>query len=386
MEKKAYIMCRKAPAFRNGNMRTYRFKLYNSKRNRKLHKQINTAGLVYNHCIALHKRYYRLFGKSLNMYQLQKHLTKLKEISKFAYLKEIGSQAVQDITQRIDRAYKLFFRNLKHKIRTAPPSFKKIRKYKSFTLKQAGWKLNEAGNSITIGRERYRYVKSREINGKVKTLTVKRDALGDIYLYFVCETSDPEVLVRTGKSVGFDFGLKMFLNASDGNDIDSPLFFRQNANAIKRANRNLSRKVKGSNNRKKAKLALARLYKKIANQRDNFHWQTVNNLVGEYALICIEDLNLKSMQKRFGRKISDLGFADFVNKLKYMAHRTGASVVEIDRFYPSSQLCSDCGYQNTETKNLKIREWTCPKCGSTHNRDRNASINIEREGKRIFLA
>lgn len=367
-------------------MRTYRFKLYNSKRNRKLHKQINAAGLVYNHCIALHKRYYRLFGKSLNMYQLQKHLTKLKKISKFAYLKEIGSQAVQDITQRIDRAYKLFFRNLKHKIRTAPPSFKKIRKYKSFTLKQAGWKLNEAGNSITIGRERYRYVKSRKINGKVKTLTVKRDALGDIYLYFVCETSDPEILVRTGKSVGFDFGLKIFLNASDGNDIDSPLFFRKNANAIKRASRNLSRKVKGSNNRKKAKLALARLHKKTANQRDNFHWQTVNNLVGEYALICIEDLNLKSMQKRFGRKISDLGFADFVNKLKYMAHRTGASVVEIDRFYPSSQLCSDCGYQNTETKNLKIREWTCPKCGSTHNRDRNASINIEREGKRIFLA
>ena len=102
-------------------MRTYRFKLYKSKRNRKLHKQINTAGLIYNHCIALHKRYYKLFGKSLNLYQLQKHLTKLKKISKFAYMKELGSQAVQDIAERIDRAYKLFFRNLKHKIRTAPP-------------------------------------------------------------------------------------------------------------------------------------------------------------------------------------------------------------------------------------------------------------------------
>lgn len=367
-------------------MRTYRFKLYNSKRNRKLHKQINAAGLVYNHCIALHKRYYKLLGKSLNMYQLQKHLTKLKKISKFAYLKEIGSQAVQDITQRIDRAYKLFFRNLKHKIRTAPPSFKKVRKYKSFTLKQAGWKLNEADNSIVIGKQRYRYVKSREITGKVKILTVKRDALGDIYLYFVCETSESEVLARTGKSVGFDFGLKMFLNASDDNDIASPLFFRQNANAIKSASRNLSRKVKGSNNRKRAKLALARLHKRVANQRDNFHWQAAHRLVAEYALICLEDLNLKAMQKRFGRKISDLGFADFVNKLKYMAYRTGASVVEIDRFYPSSQLCSDCGYQNSETKNLKIREWTCPKCGSTHNRDRNASINIEREGTRIFFA
>lgn len=367
-------------------MRTYRFKLYNSKRNIKLHRQINAAGLVYNHCIALHKRYYKLFGKSLNMYQLQKHLTKLKKISRYAYMKEIGSQAVQDITQRIDRAYKLFFRNLKHKIRTAPPSFKKIRKYKSFTLKQAGWKLNEADNSIIIGKQRYHYAKSREIDGRVKILTVKRDALGDIYLYFVCETSENEVLARTGKSVGFDFGLKMFLNASDGKDIASPLFFKQNANAIKRANRNLSRKAKGSNNRKKAKLVLARLHRKVANQRDNFHWQVANKLVEKYALICLEDLNLKAMQKRFGRKISDLGFADFVNKLKYTARRTGVSVVEIDRFFPSSQLCFECGYQNTETKNLKIREWTCPKCGSTHNRDRNASMNIEREGSRIFFA
>ena len=367
-------------------MRTYRFKLYKSKRNRKLHKQINTAGLIYNHCIALHKRYYKLFGKSLNLYQLQKHLTKLKKISKFAYMKELGSQAVQEIARRIDRAYRLFFRNLKHKIRTAPPSFKRVSKYKSFTLSQSGYKYTGKDNSIIIRKQKYRFFKSREIRGKVKQLTVKRDTLCDIYVYFICENEENEVLSRTGKNVGFDFGLKTFLTASEGKDIKAPLFFRQNANAIKMANRNLSRKAKGSNNRKKAKIALARLHKKVANQRNNFHWQTANKLVGEYALICIEDLNLKAMQKRFGRKISDLGFADFVSKLKYKAHRAGASVVEVDRFFPSSQLCSDCGYRNTETKNLTIRKWTCPKCGNIHNRDRNASINIEREGSRIFFA
>ena len=195
-------------------MKTYCFKLYKAKRNRKLHRQINAAGLIYNHCIALHKRSYRLYHKSLNVYALQKHLTKLKKMSRFSYLKEIGSQAVQDITQRMDRAYKLFFRNLKRKIRTAPPSFKKVRKYKSYTLKQAGWKLLE-GNGVQIGTQKYRYFKSRAIKGTVKTVTIKRDALGDIYLYFVCETVENEGLARTGKSVGYDFGLKQFLTASD---------------------------------------------------------------------------------------------------------------------------------------------------------------------------
>ena len=122
-------------------VKTYCFKLYKAKRNKKLHKVINIAGIIYNHCIALHKRYYRLFKKSLNIYKLQKHLTKLKKIGKFSYFKEVGSQAIQDITQRIDRAYKLFFRNLKHTIRTAPPSFTKIRKYNSLALQQADWKL-----------------------------------------------------------------------------------------------------------------------------------------------------------------------------------------------------------------------------------------------------
>lgn len=366
-------------------MKTYSFKLYKSKRNRKLHKQINVAGIIYNHCIALYKRYYRLYKASLKKYDLQKHLTKLKKLDKFSFWKTVGSQAIQDITDRIDRAYQLFFRNLKHNIRTAPPSFKKIRKYKSFTLKQAGWKLLN-GNIVQIGKQNYRYFKSREIEGTVKTVTIKRDSLGDIYLYFVCETKENEVAARTGKSVGFDFGLKKFMNGSDGIDIESPLFFKQNRNAIARANRKLSRKQKGSNNRKRARLALARLHRRTANQRSAFHWHIASRLVSEYSLICLEDLNLKAMQRMYGRKSSDLGFADFVCKLKYMAGKTGSTVVEIDRFYPSSQLCSVCGYQNKKIKNLKLRKWECPHCGAKHNRDRNAAINILREGERTFFS
>ena len=231
-------------------IKTYCFKLYKSKRNKKLHKQINMAGLIYNHCIALHKRYYRLFHKSLNMYQLINHLAKLKKIPRFAYMNELGSQAVQEVAQRIDRAYKLFFRNLKHKIRTAPPSFKKASKYKSFTLKQSGYQYTGKDNRIIIRTQKHRFFKSREVAGRIKQLTVKRDTLGDIYIYFICESEDNEVLARTGKSVGFDFGLKTFLTASDGKDIEAPLFFKQNAMKIAKANKVLSRKVKGSNNRK----------------------------------------------------------------------------------------------------------------------------------------
>ena len=120
----------------------------------------------------------------------------------------------------------MFFRNLKHNIRTAPPSFKKIKKYKSYTLKQAGWKLR-SGNIIEIAKQKYRYFKSREIEGTVKTVTIKRDTLGDIYIYFVCDINENEVLARTGKSVGYDFGLKTFLYASDKKDIVSPFFSRQ---------------------------------------------------------------------------------------------------------------------------------------------------------------
>ena len=365
-------------------MRTYCFKLYKTKKNRKFHHQINAAGLIYNHCIALHKRYYRLYHKFLNVYALQKHLTKLKQLVRFSYLNEIGSQAVQDITQRINRAYKLFFKNLKQKIYTAPPSFKKVRKYKSFTLKQAGWKLLE-GNAVQIGTQKYRYFKSRDIKGRVKTVTVKRDALGDIYLYFVCETAENEVLARTGKSVGYDFGFKQFLTASDGKDWSSPLFFKQNAEAIRRAGRELARKKKGSNHRKQARLALARLYKKTVNQRKDFHFKLAHAICEEYALVCLEDLNLKGMQKRWGRKISDYGFAEFVKILEYQGSKMGTRVQKIDRFYASSQICHVCGSQNPEVKDLRVREWVCPCCGAVHDRDRNVAMNILKVGASTFF-
>ena len=359
-------------------MITYSFKLYCAKRNKKLHNSINLSGHIYNHLIALHKRYYRLYGKHLHIYKIQKHITTLKRTKRYSYWNELGSQAIQDIAERIDRAYKLFYRNLKHGIKSAPPSFKKIKKYKSFTLKQAGYKLHDDNKIIIMGQE-YKFHKSRNIEGKVKTLTVKRDALGDIYIYFVCETEKTNIEPRTGKGVGFDFGLKKFLTASNGQDIESPLFFKQNNAKLQKLNRKLSKKQRGSNNRRRAKANLARLHKKVASQRKDYHFKLAKQLSEEYALICIEDLNIKAMQRLWGKKISDLGHSQFVNTLKYQCTKTGTIVVGIPRFYPSSKTCSICGYMH-QGLILSERTWICPDCKTCHDRDKNAAMNIYRVG------
>ena len=365
-------------------MKAFKFKLYASKHNRKLSRRIEVAACIYNHCIALHKRYYRLFGRHLSENVLKKHLTNLKKQPRFHFWNELGSQAVQDVVERIERGYKLFFENRKRHVKSAPPSFKKRSRYHSFTLKQAGYKYDGA-NRVKIGKKTFRFFKSREIEGKIKTLTVKRDAVGDFYVIFVCESEAGSGFVtRTGKSVGYDFGLKRFLTASDGNDVISPLFLHENMRKIQIAGRALSTKQRGSNNRRRARLVLARLYHHVAAARDDFHWKLALELVRKYDIICLEDLNMKALQKRFGKKIGDLGFADFVIKLKRQAKKHGTLIVSADRFFASSQTCSKCGRKNVDVRDLRVRQWTCPECGTVHDRDRNAAFNIHAEGLQIL--
>ena len=369
-------------------VKTFKFKLFHAKRNKKLHRKINLACLMYNHCIALHKRYWHLYHKSLNLCVLQKHITKLKKIKRFNYLKELNSQTVQDITERIDRGYKLFWRNLKNKKKTAPPKFRKIRKYKSITFKQTGWKLDEGHSTIYIQKQKYRYARSRDIDGKIKTVTVKRDTLGDLYIYLVCELADKEIKPRTGNSVGFDFGFKgnMLIAEQKENDIKAPSFFRDMKNEIAKANRKFSSKKIKSNNQKKARLELARLYRKVTNKRNDYHWKLAKYLCNKYSIICLENISMKQMQKKHGKKVMDYGFSEFINILEYVGNQMGTRVVKVDKFYPSSQLCHDCGYQNKDVKDVRVYEWTCPNCGEHHDRDRNAARNILSEGLRILSA
>jgi len=361
-------------------MKAFKFKLYKHKRNKHLRNQIELASEIYNHCIALHKRYYHRYGKYLNLYQLKKHITKLKKLSQYAHWNNLGSQAIQDVVIRIDKAYKLFFSERKKgNKKINPPTFKKRRKYKSFTLTQAGYKLLK-GNAIRIGKYTYRYFKSREIEGNIKTVTIKRDRVGDLYIVFVTDyETTPEVVSPTGKIVGFDFGLKTYLTASDGNDIQSQLFFKQGQKEIQKANKRLSLKQKGSNNRHKAHQHLAKVHHQIANQRNDFQWKLANQLTSEYDVLCFENLNLKGMQTLWGKKVNDLAFYSLVAKVKYIAAVKGKTVHCIDRFYPSSKTCSHCGYIHQKLQ-LRDRFWQCPNCARYLNRDKNAALNIKRVG------
>jgi len=356
-------------------IRTYKYKLYKTKKDKHIHNIINISGIIYNHCIAIHQRYYKLYGKHLNKFKLQKHITKLKKRDRYKFWKKVPSQSIQDITVRIDNAYEKFFNyvNGKSKLRVSPPSFKAIKKYKSYTLKgKVGYKIEN--NIISLNGYKYKFWLSRPIDGTIKTIIIKRDNIGDFYICITLEKEDLKYNVASGKSVGIDFGMKKFLTLSDKTEIESPLFHLKNLSKQKRLNRNLSKKKKGSNNRKKAKLDLAKLHIKTTNQRRDYFHKLSNRLANNYDNIFIENLNIKAMQMMWGRKISDLAFSEFINILEYKAN-----VTKIDRFFPSSKTCSNCGAIK-EDLNLKTRIYKCDNCSFEIDRDLNASINIKRVG------
>lgn len=355
-------------------MKTFEFKLCRNKRNKYLHETVSASASIYNHCIALHKRYYGIYGKHLNKNKLQGHIAKKRRLNPFWQL--VGSQAVQDIVERIDRAYRLFFKC--HAKGVRPPNFKKWKKYKSFTLKQSGYKFLGNGR-IRIGQRVYRFWASREIDGKVKTVTVKRNPLGEFFIYVVTDHIDDHQQPLTGKSVGLDFGLKNFLHLSDDTKIESPQFFKQGLSKIKAANRQHSRKKKGSKSRNKARKNLARVHEKIANQRKDWFWKLAHELTDKYDYLYFETLNLKGMQRLWGRKISDLAFGTFLKILEYVAFKKGKAVHYIDRWYPSSKTCHSCNHK-LDKLDLSVRFWRCPSCGCGNDRDLNAAKNILREG------
>lgn len=350
-----------------------------TKRQKHLHRLVDVAAHIWNHAIAVHRTYYRLHGKHLPKARLQAHMAKLNH-SRFPHWAELNSQAVQQVADRIEAGYQLFFEARKAGRKgVRPPTFRKRAKFRSFTLKRTGWKLGEGGRLFIQGRS-FRFHQSRPIRGDIKTVTLKRDALGVFWVIFSCDNVPaPEPKAATGKSAGFDFGLKVFLTGNDGARIENPQFLKSALRQLGKANRAVSRKQKGSNSRRKAAQHLARVHRRVANQRDNWQWQEANRLVAGYDESVFETLGLAGMKARWGRKVSDLAFGEFLHKVSWLAAKNDRSFVRIDRFEPTTKKCSCCGHIQPLT--LDVRRWKCVRCGTEHDRDINAAQNIFQAGR-----
>lgn len=363
-------------------MKTYKFKAYSKARDGVQDRLITRFGLVRNYAVKMMEVYYRLYGKTLTNYTMSNHIAKKKRknCATARLVEGLPSQAVQECIGRVYKGLRNYFSYCKRKKegkakgRVRPPRCRKASHNKSYTLLQAGYRID--GNHITLQGKRYGFHKSQEIKGKVKRLTIKRDRCGDIWFIVLTDWNDAKSMPMTGKSAGYDFGLKTFLTRHDGKQVDMPQFFKRNMKRLKKLQQRLSSKEKGSRNRRKARLAVARMHRRIADCRNDWQWKLANEIVKEFDIICIEDLNMEGMKRLWGRKVSDYGFAEFVSKLEYVAAKNGKEVRKVDRWLASSQTCHKCGYVNKGTKDLHVREWVCPQCDTHHDRDVNAAINI----------
>lgn len=357
-------------------MYTYSYKLYNSDKNKHLLHKIRVACWIYNYCIAMSRRYYRLYGKTINFNKLKKRIAKKRNTTNLEW-KAINSQTVQDIIERMERSYKSFFRLQKNgKRRAKPPRFIKSTKYSSITYKQVGWKLND--NKIILDGRVYTFWKSREIRGKIKTITIKRDYRNHLFMNIVTDYEPESQLTRTNKNAGFDFGLKSFLTSSDGKTYDAPRSYNKHYQALRRAQQSVSKKIKGSNRRRKAIQHLNKIHTKITNSRKDWQYKLANQLVNDYDILVFENLSFKGMSKMWGRKLHDLSPSSFFDRIQWIAHKHAKEVRFIDRWFPSTKICHVCGTINNSLT-LKDRQWIC-KCGAIHNRDINAAVNILVEG------
>ncbi len=362
----------------------YKYRLYGNDKSKDLSELITTANHVYNHVVALYRNYYRIFKHNPSSGAVKHHIAKLAKRNPRWSL--MGSQSLQEICERIDNSYKEFFKKNGH----GRPSFRKSSEAGSFAFKgSVGYRLE--GNVLTVNKLGYRYrFKLTRPYGSIRTLRVKRDNRGKLWLVICCDVPDIHLERQGDACIGVDFGMHTFITTSDGKHIDAPLEYQRSLSDLRKKARNLSHKQKGSNARKRAKDALAKCHEAIANRRADFQWKLAHELCKHNAYIAMEDLCIKGMQrhKRWGRKMGDLGWAEFVQRLVCVAEKYGTEVIKIGRYEASSQTCHVCGYKNAETKNLGIREWVCPQCGAIHDRDVNAAINIlsiARGGKGVSL-
>lgn len=365
-------------------MKTVKYRLYPTEAQKVLlDKHIGAARFIYNLALETKQMAYKGNQVSLSYFDLTKQLPELKE--ECGWLKEVSAQALQQSIANLETAFTNFFKG-----HAEFPKFKsKRRDNKSFRIPQRVILNFDKGKFfIPKFREGINIVLHRPIEGTIRQATISKTPTGKYFASILCETGEElpaKVPIKKDNTIGIDLGLKDFAITSNGIKYKNNRYTKKYAKKLKRAQQHLSRKTKGSNGFEKQRLKVARIYEKISNTRKDVLHKVSNDIVSNYDVICLEDLNVKGMikNKRLSKHIADASWGTFVGLLQYKCDWYGKELVKVDRWYPSSKTCNVCEDVNKDLK-LSDRDWTCGSCGVIHDRDVNASKNILKEGLKII--
>ena len=341
-------------------------------------KHFGATRFVFNRYLNSRKVTYLEEKKSLNYYDNANDLTVLKKDEQFVWLKEINSQSLQSSLRNLDTAYNKFFRK-----QTKFPRFKSKFDRQSFTIPQSVY-IEDGKLQIPKFKKGIDINIHREIEGKLLFATISKSTTGKYYVSITCEV-EYIPFEKINSKVGIDTGIKDLAILSDGKVYENIKTLKTNLKKLKYNQRQLSKKVKGSNSRLKQKSKLATVHEKVTNIRKDYLHKVSTEIIKNHDVICIEDLAVKNMMKnhKLAQAFSDVSLGAFYTMLEYKANWNEKTIVKIDRFFPSSKACNVCNYINQDLT-LKDREWTCKSCNTVHDRDFNASINIKKQGLKIL--